>query len=240
MKLKTLACVISLFATFGTAMATEDPNVEIIKKNVTKSLAPIGGIEKISKSQFADLYEIITPRGIAYTDKRGSFVMHNAVIIDSSTDTNLSEKRMDELSKFKWSDLPLKDAIKVVNGNGKRIIATIEDANCGYCKKLATELAKLPDTTIYTFVVAILGPDSTKMGRNILCSENKAGAWLALMRENKTPDESKLCETPLERNAILSTKLRVMGTPAILFPSGERLPGFATVEKIEEKLKKIN
>lgn len=240
MKLKTIALAAALIASFGSAIAADDPNIDVIKKNVAKTLAPSGGVEKITKSAFADLYEIVTPRGIVYTDKKGSFVIHNAAIIDAATETNLSEKRMDEISKFKWSDLPLKDAIKIVNGNGKRVIATIEDANCGYCKKLAPELAKLPDTTIYTFVVAILGPDSTKMGRNILCSDNKAASWLALMRDNKTPDESKLCETSLERNSILSTKLRVLGTPAILFPSGERLPGYVTVDKIEEKLKKTN
>lgn len=241
MNIKTSIIGALLLTAFAApTFAADDPNIETIKKNAAKSLAPSGGIEKVTKSQFADLYEVLTPRGIVYTDKAGNFIIHNAVIIDSKTDANLTEKRMDEISKFKWSDLPLKDAIKIVNGNGKRVIATIEDANCGYCKKLAPELAKLPDTTIYTFVVSVLGPDSTKMGRNVMCADNKAATWLALMRDNKTPDDGKLCETPLERNSILYSKLRVMGTPAILFQSGERIPGYATVDRIEEKLKKTN
>lgn len=236
MKLTSLACALIVTFSCGIASAADDPHIETIKKNVAKSLAPSGGIEKIAKASFGDLYEIITPRGIVYTDKIGSVVIHNAIVIDAKTDTNLTERRVEQISKFNWADLPLKDAIKLVNGNGKRVIATIEDPNCGYCKKLAPELAKLPNTTIYTFVVANLGPESIKLARNVLCSNDKAGAWLALMRDHKNPDDTQLCETSLERNAILSTKLRALGTPAILFRNGDRLPGFAVAEKIEEKL----
>lgn len=216
----------------GIAYASQPENT--IRKNVAEVVgAPI---EKITKTEFAELYELVTPNGIAYTDKNGSFVLFNGVVIEAKTKSNLSEKRMGEISKFKFADLPLKDAIKIVNGNGKRVLATLEDPNCGYCKKLAPELAKLENTTIYTFIVPILGEDSVVKARSTWCAADKSATWLTWMRDNKAPEIKANCETPNERNVMLSQKLRAMGTPAILFQSGERIPGFTTADKIEEKL----
>jgi thiol:disulfide interchange protein DsbC len=44
------------------------------------------------------------------------------------------------------------------------------------------------------------------------------------------------CVTPLDRNAALSQRLRVRGTPAIFFEDGTRLPGYAAAAQIEQRL----
>lgn len=58
---------------------------------------------------------------------------------------------MNQLSAIDFSTLPLDQAVKTVKGNGKRILVTFEDPNCGYCKKLGKELVPVNDVTIYTF-----------------------------------------------------------------------------------------
>ena len=79
-------------------------------------------------------------------------------IVDTATEVNLTEKRLQEFSKFVFKDLPFKDAIKMVKGDGSRVIATFEDPNCGFCRKQMTEVEKLDNVTIYTFLIPILGP----------------------------------------------------------------------------------
>jgi protein-disulfide isomerase len=41
----------------------------------------------------------------------------------------------------------------------------------------------------------------------------------------------------LERNSKLAQTLGVTGTPALYFPSGERVPGYMPLDKIEKLLK---
>ena len=65
-------------------------------------------------------------------------------------------------------------AVKRVKGNGKRVIYTFEDPNCGYCKELQKELAKLNDVTIYTFLWPILSQDSVDKSKAIWCAATAA------------------------------------------------------------------
>jgi thiol:disulfide interchange protein DsbC len=232
---KVSIAILGMFTILMNVQATESDNELLIRDNL-KAILASEPIEKITKTKFGDLYEVLTPRGIVYTDKSGKFVIFNSVIIDTKDKSNLSEQRIAELSKFKFADLPLADAIKTVNGNGKRILATIEDPNCGFCKKLITELTKLPDTTVYTFLTPILGEDSVIKSKAIWCSTDKSASWINWMRDNNQPEATSTCDTPFERNIALSKKLRVNGTPAILFQSGQRIPGYTTADSIEKKL----
>lgn len=236
MNFRTLVFAISL-VTMCPAFANDTQVEKTIAETISKAFS--FPVEKVTKSGYGELYELLTPEGIAYTDKTASFMIFGSVVINTKTKENLTQKRTAEISKFNWKDLPLKDAIRMVNGNGKRVIATIEDPNCGYCKKLIPNLAQLKDVTIYTFLAPVLGEDSVKKSRQIWCSSDHAKTWVSWMKDGAELPAAQECETPLERNTMLTKKLRVMGTPAILFEDGDRIPGFTTTEKIEEKLAKL-
>ncbi|MBD2860267.1 hypothetical protein IB286_14810 [Spongiibacter sp. KMU-158] len=112
--MKFIGATIMLFAAAHTiASSVEDE----IKANLSKLLAV--PIEKVSKSGFGDLYEVIlTSTNIAYTDKSASFLIVGGAVLDTATKQNLTEMRIAELSRFDWRNLPLQDAIKTVKGNG--------------------------------------------------------------------------------------------------------------------------
>ena len=67
-------------------------------------------------------------------------------------------------------------AVKRVKGNGKRVIYTFEDPNCGYCKELQKELVKVNDVTIYTFLWPILSQDSVEKSKAIWCAADRGKA----------------------------------------------------------------
>lgn len=224
--------VTSLLASASMAGPVEDGISRALQPRVG-SLIPA---DKITKSPYGGLYEVDTPRGLVYTDAKGSFLLVNSLFIDSASGRNLSDEHLQKLGAFKFADLPLNDAIKTVRGNGSRVLVTIEDPNCGYCKKLSGELAKMDNVTVYTFLYPILAQDSTQKSKAIWCAPNRSQVWADFMGAGKPLPEKSDCDTPIERNVALAHKLRIMGTPAILFQSGERLPGFAPAEQIEQRL----
>lgn len=236
------AAVAAMF--FGT-VATAAPapaSLDALTQQLAPKLEPILGpkmVEKVMPSAHAGLYEVLTPRGIVYTDKTGSFVSFGP-IVDTATNVNLTEKRLQDFSKFVFKDLPFKDAIKTVKGDGSLVIATFEDPNCGFCRKLMTEVEKLNNVTIYTFLVPILGPDSVVKSTALWCAKDQSSAWTGFMG-GKAPlpaAPTGHCDTPLERNTALQGKLRISGTPAILFPDNTKTPGYVTADVIEAKFKK--
>jgi thiol:disulfide interchange protein DsbC len=158
-------------------------------------------------------------------------------LIDLKTGINLTEQRSHDLNRIKWSDLPLDDAIKVVNGNGKRQIAVFADPNCGFCKKLEKSFQQLENVTIYTFLVPLLSADSATKSKQIWCASDRNKSWNAWMLENQTPSGKGDCATPLDRNTSLAKKLGVTGTPAMFFTDGTRIAGAVPLAQIEKKLK---
>lgn len=229
---------ISLPALFlASCLATAGQIEDQIKTNVAPLLEGVA-IERVEYSKNLDLYEIITPRGIFYTNRLGSHVIFGATVVDTKNKKNLTEERMELLGAFDFAKLPFENAIKVVKGNGSRKMVTLEDPNCGYCKKLSQELTKIDNVTIYTFLTPILSSDSADKSRGVWCAPDKSKAWHELMLNGKAPAGDKDCAVPISKNLELYQKLRIQGTPAILFSDNTRANGFVTADKIEPRLKR--
>jgi len=129
-----------------------------------------------------------------------------------------------------------------VRGNGKRVIATFEDPNCGYCKRLAKEMQNLKDATIYTFLYPILSPDSTEKSKNIWCAKDRAGAWNDWMIAGKAPAAAAAgCDTgTVDKNVALGHKLKISGTPTIFTADGNRLPGAVPLAQLDQAMNQVS
>ena len=193
-------------------------------------------VTSVTKTPYLGLYEVYVDGQIVYTDDKVSAVLLGS-LIDGKTMKNVTDERMQKLTAIKFSDLPLPQAVRQVRGDGKRVFATFEDPNCGYCKKMAKEIAKLDNVTIYTFLYPILSPDSLEKSNQIWCAADKAKAWNDWMVDGKTPAGKGDCDTTaVKKNIELGRKLAINGTPTVFFADGERIPGALSLAKIEQKL----
>ena len=215
------------------------PHVQADEADVRKAIeAKLGTkVLSVTKSPYLGLYEVFANGQIIYTDEKLSVIVVGA-LIDGQTMQDHTAERMQKLMAIKFSDLPLEYAIKQVRGDGKRVFASFEDPNCGYCKKLAKDIAKLNNVTIYTFLLPILSPDSLEKSNQIWCAADKDKAWNDYMRENKAPAPAKSgCDTTaIQKTMELGRRLNITGTPTIFFANGERVPGAVPAAMIEQKL----
>ena len=195
-------------------------------------------IKSVKRLELGGLYEVVLTNGqIFYTDDKVSYIF-DGELIDVETRTSLTEARRSAPIDFKA--LPLDQAVKRVNGNGSRVIATFEDPNCGYCKQQAVELQKIKDLTIYTFIVPILGQDSAIKSANIWCAKDKNTAWTDWILDAKAPTDVVACDfEPIRKNLQLAAQLSVHGTPAIFLSNGVRLPGYNNAEALETALAQV-
>jgi len=194
-------------------------------------------VESVAKSGYLGLYEVYADGNIFYTDDKVTAIMVGAQMIDARSMKNVTEERMRKLTAIKFSELPLERAIKQVRGDGKRVLATFEDPNCGYCKRLAKDLQKLDNVTVYTFLYPILSEDSVRKSRQIWCSADRARAWNDWMMDGKAPASKEDCDvSAVAKNQEFGRKLNITGTPTIFFADGERVPGAVPLARIEQKL----
>jgi len=211
-----------------------DETIELVKKAVESKL----NVKVISviKSPYLGLYEVYADGQILYTDEKMT-ALFAGTLIDGKTMKNVTAERMQKLAAIKFSDLPLELAVKQVRGDGKRLLATFEDPNCGYCKKLAKDTAKLDNVTIYTFLYPILSPDSLDKSNQIWCSSDKAKVWNDWMQDGKALSGRSDCDTSaVQKTVELGHRLSISGTPTLFFADGDRIPGAVPVAQIEKKL----
>lgn len=223
-----LAATVSL-----TAVADEAS----VKKAVEAKLG--SKVTSVSKSPYLGLYEVYTEGQILYTDEKLTAIIAGT-LIDGATMKNITAERLQKLTAIKFSELPLELAFKRVHGDGKRVLATFEDPNCGYCKKLARDTVKLDNVTIYTFLYPILSPDSLEKSKQIWCASDKVKVWDDWMLDGKAPSGKSDCDTSaVQKTVELGRKLNISGTPTIFFANGDRVPGALPLAQIEKKLDQI-
>lgn len=228
-----IACV------FASSLAWAGPE-DTIKAAVEATLGGGAKVEGVSRTPYLGLYEVRVGGEIIYTDEKANYLLLGE-ILDAKTRQNITQARQAQLSAINFAELPLELAIKQVRGNGKRVIATFEDPNCGYCKKLAKEMQSLNDVTVYTFLTPVLGPDSQKKSEAIWCSLDRQKAWTDWMTANVAPSSPQpSCDmSGLQKSAALGEKYRVRGTPTIFLSNGERIPGYVPVAQLEKRIASV-
>lgn len=225
-----LLLAVPAFACSGLAQADD----AAAKKAAQGFLGDRAKVESVRKSALPGLYEVQVGPEVFYVDDKGQYAFFGDMV-DLKSRTNLTEERKNKLSQIKFSDLPLNMAIKIVRGNGKRVFASFEDPNCGYCRRFAKTTQSMTDVTMYVFPYPILSADSFDKSRNILCAADPAKAWNDWMVNDVVPPAAK-CDVAVDKYVALGQKLNVRGTPNFFLSDGSRVPGAVPQAQFEARL----
>ena len=190
-----LLAIIGLTCSLAVLADTPEAN---IKKLLQPRMGDTAVIESVIKTPYNNLYEVKIGNELVYTDAEAKFIFIGR-LIDAESSKDITQVRLDEINRIKFSDLPFDLAIKTVKGNGKRVVAVFEDPNCGYCKRFRKTLADTKDITVYTYMYPILSDDSRTKVKNVWCSADKSKTWDDWMLNGKTPAAAAESRRPSAR-----------------------------------------
>ena len=238
-KLSKFAAVAALGLAVCASALAETAQEAAIKKSLEPRLGEGAKIDSITKTPYGGLLEVRIGGDIFYTDAKGEYLFIGR-IVDTKNFQDLTKARVDEINKIKFADLPFDSALKMVKGNGKRVIAVFEDPNCGYCKRFRQTLNEMENVTVYTFMYNILAEDSAVKSRNVWCSADRNKAWDEWMLKGKAADPAPAnCTAPNDKILALGQKMKISGTPTVFFTDGTRIPGAIDLKALESKLASI-
>ena len=222
-----------LFVALAPCVATQAASLADASKAFEKKVG--AKPESVRKTKVPGIYEAVVRKKIFYftEDANYLFVGH---IFDTAKKTDLTAARLVDLARVRWDTLPLKDAIKVVYGNGKAKMAVITDTNCTFCRLLEQSIRQVGNVTVYNFLHPTAR--SRELSRRVFCAKDNARAFQEYMIEGKEPEVSaeKCDSSALDRNIALGRKLGIGGTPVIIFSDGETHPGSLSAADLQEKL----
>lgn len=207
-----------------------------LRKKIEKSLQDV----KVSSLKAIDdtgLYEAVINGQILYFSKDGRYVIQGDMVsLDSRT--NLTEQRRVSLRKEALDKLDEKDMIIFGSEKAKYTITVFTDIDCGYCRKMHSEMEKYNDLGIrvryMSFPRGGIGSKSYDDAVNVWCAADRQKA----MTKAKQGQEiaTKTCVNPVKTEFELGQQLGVQGTPSIFLESGQILPGYLPPEKLIQVL----
>lgn len=225
-----------LLAMTALASSLSFADINTVKANLAKN-SPDLKIENLQTTEMKGIYSGVLDGQVVYLNEDAQHLIGGSMI-RLADKQNLTRDLVLKQNSIDWKKLPLQDALKTVKGTGKRQIAVFSDPNCPYCKQLESEMKKLNDVTIYTFVLP-LKPQSIAPSKQLFCEKNPAQAWEDLIGKGIQPKSTKSCSNPIERNIALAKLLSVQGTPAVIFSNGFKLMGAYPADQIEKIWKEL-
>ncbi len=202
-----------------------------------KQKYPSTVIKSVSSTNLPGVYEVVMGKNVAYVEESGRYFLFGHMF-DMQTQTDLTEGKImaEQVAKVDFKKLPLKDAIKIVRGDGSRRVAIFSDPDCPYCKQLENNIANLTNVTIYLYLFPIdqLHPQAKAKSVGVWCAADQVKAWDGLMLRNEVPTGQ--CENPVDRNIALAEAMGINGTPTVILPDGSIIPGAPSPAKLEQML----
>jgi thiol:disulfide interchange protein DsbC len=228
---------VSAPAPAGTA---SDPAATL--RRIVEARFPGTHVLDVRPTPIPGLFELYVGDQVVYSDSTGKYLFIGSMV-DTETKENLSTASFNEHGKIDFKTLPVKDAIKVVKGNGRRVFAVFSDPDCPYCQQLEKSLLSLNDYTmyVYLFPIAALHPQAPAKAHAIWCAPDRAQAWRDWMQDKKLPSSAKACSgDPVDSLQKLADTLHINSTPTLFFPNGTRMAGALPTADIEKQLVATN
>ncbi len=218
----------------ATKAAAADPRVEIAKK------FPGAKVEDIVPSPVKGLFEIRLGGDAAYITADGRYLI-SGDMFDVDSRTNLTEAGRADTRQKLLAKLDEKDMIVFAPQAAKHTITVFTDVECGYCRKLHSEIEQLNKLGVRVRYMAYprAGPgtdDWAKM-ESVWCSKDRKTAITQAKQGNEV--KAQKCATPVAKQYELGEQLGVRGTPAIFTKTGAYIGGYLPPQELVKQLDEL-
>ncbi|MFO1427272.1 MAG: DsbC family protein [Steroidobacteraceae bacterium] len=212
-----------------------DPRAELARK------VPGTKPDDFRPSQVAGVYELARGADIVYVTADGKYVFAGD-LYDLASDVNLSERRRRDVRLQLMSHVNDAQSVIFSPKDPKYTVTVFTDVDCGYCRKLHSEIQRYNDLGIrvrYLFYPRS-GPDteSWEKAEAVWCSPNRNDA-LTRAKRGEAIKSAKCGETPVARDYELGQEIGVRGTPAIILANGDMLPGYLPPAALAQRLQGV-
>jgi thiol:disulfide interchange protein DsbC len=145
----------------------------------------------------------------------------------------LAQARVNSLNKIGTANMVVFKPEKA-----KHVAHVFTDIDCGYCRKLHSEIKQYLDAGIeirYLFFPrAGEASDSYKKAVSVWCSDNRSQALTQSKKGEAVPE--KTCTNPVSKHMALGTAMGASGTPMIVTEKGSVLPGYVPAAQLLQVL----
>jgi thiol:disulfide interchange protein DsbC len=233
--MKKLIKAAALFL-FGLALPVANADEAAIRQAMAKSM-PSVKIDSVKPSEVKGLFETVVGANIFYVSEDGKYLFQGR-LVDVAARKDLTEEKLSGIRKQALEKVGKENMIIFKPKIGKYTVSVFTDIDCGYCRKLHSEidqyLAEGITVQYLFFPRAGKDSDSYKKAVSVWCADDRNAALTAAKKDQKVP--SKTCENPVDEHMQLGEDFDVKGTPMIVTEKGNIYPGYLPPKQLLEAL----
>lgn len=198
-------------------------------------------IQSVKATQLSTIYEVQLNTGeILYSDIAGDYLFAGDMYRTSASGLiNVSSSARQSRVIERLAAVPESEMIIFEPEEIKASITVFTDVDCTYCRKLHSEIERILEYGIKVRYLAYPrggeSADAYEKMISVWCSDNREKSFEQAKNGQNIP--GKKCSTPILEHYALGNEFGVNGTPAIVFPDGQLIPGYIEASRLAAMLK---
>jgi thiol:disulfide interchange protein DsbC len=234
-----LIAPLALAAACAPLHAADKPEDAAARKAL-QELVPQAKLDAIESAPLPGYRQVIVGSQMVYVSDDGKYLLQGT-LYDTQNKRDLTGTRLAIDHKKKVDAVPLSKRLVFAPAKPKYKITVFTDLDCGYCRKLHSQIAEYNKRGIevdYLFFPRTgLNTPSFDKAVSVWCAADRKAAFTAA-KAGKNPAPAK-CDNPVAEEYQLGTQVGVDGTPTIFAPDGTKIGGYLSPAEMEAKLQNL-
>jgi thiol:disulfide interchange protein DsbC len=229
------------------ALATAKPKAGTADARAVEAvrlLNPQVQVDRVGAAPLPGFREAIVAGQVVYVSDDGKYLFlpgSGGALFDVNARKNLSEDAMAAVRKQLIDTIPVSERIVFAPAKPKYTVTVFTDVECGYCRKLHSEIAEYNRQGIAIEYLAFprmgLGSDDYKKMVSVWCAPDRRKA-LTDAKNDRTPKYTN-CKSSVNQQYDIGQRVGLTGTPMILSAEGIQLGGYLPPAALRETLDKL-
>lgn len=234
--------LVGIMAALGLSFSALAPaaDASAIEERV-RALVPEVETLAIAETPIPGVMEVQLNSEIIYISEDGRYLMQGR-LIDLETQEDLTDAAKSVLRREKLSELDDAQMVSFGPQDAEYELMVFTDTDCGYCRRLHEQMDEYTEEGIrinyLAFPRAGVGSQTYETMVSVWCSDDRQEA-MDTAKSGSQPPEAQ-CENPVESQYQLGKALGVTGTPSMITPSGDMIPGYVPPKQLRQRLESLS
>ncbi|MGH8084223.1 MAG: DsbC family protein [Lysobacter sp.] len=220
----------------GTADARAVAAIAALNPNVT--------VESVGAAPLPGFREAIVGGQVVYVSDDGRYLFlpgAGGALFDTRAQKNLSETALAGMRTKLLATIPQSERIVFAPKNPVHTVTVFTDVECGYCRKLHSEIAEYNAQGIAVEYLAFprmgIGSEDFEKMVSVWCAPDRKAALTRAKNTGKVTDKD--CKNTVTMQYDIGQRVGLTGTPMILAEDGTQLGGYVPPKALREALDKL-
>ena len=234
---RVLAILATMLVCTGPAQAADDAALEGVRSKISTKFEAVDP-DDINPSPIDGWYTIQKGSVVAYVSADGRYLMQGD-LIDLDSQVNLTEQNRNDARRDLVMSLEDDRSIMFSPAEVKHTVTVFTDIDCGYCRKLHSEIDQYLEQGIQVRYVLYPrnGPASKawNTSEEVWCARDRNAA-LTAAKLDRSFETAKCDASVVSDHYMLGRDVGLSGTPAIVLEDGTLIGGYLPPAQLAMRL----